>query len=143
MLRLAKLATPLTAVTVVVPDRVPPLGFVPRATATDPANPVATLPPASSAVTCTGGVIAAPAAVALGCTLKTNRVPLRVARGHLHRGADRAGCYRVARLHGEDQLACRPHRDLEGRARRAARASRRRGRREGVAGARPVETQVP
>src|SRR5436189_1817873 len=87
MLRLAKLATPLTAVTVVVPDRVPPLGFVPRATATDPANPVATLPPASSAVTCTGGVIAAPAAVALGCTLKTNWVaprpvpvkPLRVA----------------------------------------------------------------
>src|SRR6266516_1675839 len=74
MLRLAKLATPLTAVTVVVPDRVPPLGFVPRATATEPANPVATLPPASSAVTCTAGVIAAPAAVLVGCTVKTNWV---------------------------------------------------------------------
>ena len=73
-LSLAKLATPLTAGTVVVPASVPPLGFVPRATATDPANPVATLPAASSAVTCTGGVIAAPAAVALGCTLKTNWV---------------------------------------------------------------------
>ena len=73
-LRLAKLATPLTAGTVVVPASVPPLGFVPRATATDPANPVATLPPASSAVTWTAGVIAAPAAVLLGCTLKTNWV---------------------------------------------------------------------
>src|SRR3989442_14873413 len=74
MLRLAKLATPLTAGPVVVPASVPPLGFVPRATATQPANPVATLPPASSAATCTAGVIAGPAAAFLGCTLKTNWV---------------------------------------------------------------------
>src|SRR2546428_413869 len=70
----AKLATPLPAGPVVVPVSVPPLGFVPRATATEPANPVATLPPASSAVTCTAGVIAVPAAVFVGCTLKTNWV---------------------------------------------------------------------
>src|SRR2546425_11404976 len=74
MLRLAKLATPLTAGPVVVPVSVPPLGFVPRATATEPANPVATLPPASSAVTCTAGVMAAPAAALVGCPVKTNWV---------------------------------------------------------------------
>src|SRR2546427_10582821 len=75
MLRLAKLAPPLTAGPVVVPASVPPLGFVPRATATEPANPVATLPPASSAVTCTAGVMAAPAAVLVGCPVKTNWGP--------------------------------------------------------------------
>src|SRR5436190_173299 len=72
MLRLAKLATPLTAVTVVVPDRVPPLGFVPRATATDPANPVARFPCASRAATCTAGLIVRAATALLGCTVKTS-----------------------------------------------------------------------
>src|SRR2546426_12300338 len=74
MLRLAKLATPLTAGPVVVPASVPPLGFVPRATATEPANPVATLPPASSAVTCTAGERAGAAAGFVGCTLRRSLV---------------------------------------------------------------------
>src|SRR5438034_1242396 len=67
-----KVATPPTAATVFVPDKVPLLGFVPIATVIFPVNPVAVLPLPSWAVTSTAGVIAVPAVVVLGCTLNTN-----------------------------------------------------------------------
>jgi hypothetical protein len=70
MLRLAKLATPATAVTAVVPASVPAPAFVPMPTDTLPANPVAMFPLASRAVTWTAGAIATPAAVVVGCTVK-------------------------------------------------------------------------
>src|SRR6266566_4626648 len=74
MLNVENVATPPLAATVVVPASVPPLGFVPIATVTFSVNPVAVLLLASSAVTCTAGVIAAPADVVLGCTEKTSCV---------------------------------------------------------------------
>src|SRR5438034_7379237 len=74
MLSPANVATPATAATVFVPVSVPLLGLVPIATVTLPVKPVAVLPLASWAVTCTAGVIAAPAVVVLGCTLNTNWV---------------------------------------------------------------------
>src|SRR5437016_6117483 len=61
MLSPEKLATPATAATVLVPDKVPLLGFVPIATVMFPVNPLAVLPLASWAVIWTAGVIAAPA----------------------------------------------------------------------------------
>src|SRR5438552_17287332 len=67
-------ATPVTAATVVVPERVPLPGFAPSATVTLPVKPVAVLPCPSSAVTCTAGVIAAPATVLLGCARKSGGV---------------------------------------------------------------------
>src|SRR5439155_75797 len=59
---------------VAVPAKAPLPGFVPIATVTFPVNPVAVLLLASSAVTCTAGVIAAPADVVLGCTENTSCV---------------------------------------------------------------------
>ena len=70
--RLEKVAIPAVAATVRVPESAPPAGFVPIATVTVPVNPVAVLPKASRAVTCTAGVIAVPAVVATGCTVKTS-----------------------------------------------------------------------
>src|SRR2546428_1375750 len=72
MLRFANVATPETAAAVAVPESVPPPALGPSVTFTLPAKPVATLPSASWAVTCTAGVIAAPAVALVGCTLKTN-----------------------------------------------------------------------
>src|SRR5437762_3560969 len=72
MLRFGNVATPETAAAVVVPDSVPPPALEPSVTLTLPAKPVATLPSASCAVTCTAGVIAAPAVALVGCTLKTS-----------------------------------------------------------------------
>src|SRR2546427_11587221 len=72
MLRLEKVATPLTAATVVVPARVPLAGLVPIATVMLVVAVVTVLPWASWTVTCTAGVIAAPAAALLGCTVKTS-----------------------------------------------------------------------
>src|SRR2546422_45125 len=74
MLKPEKVATPATAATVLVPDKVPLLGFVPIATVMFPVNPVAVLPLASWAVTSTAGVIAVPAVAVLGCTLNTSCV---------------------------------------------------------------------
>src|SRR5207249_10817506 len=74
MLNPEKVATPATAATVLVPDRVPVLGFVPIATVMFPVNPLAVLPPASWAVTSTAGVIAVAAVVVLGCTENTSCV---------------------------------------------------------------------
>src|SRR5438874_1463501 len=72
MLRVENVATPATAATVAVPDRVPPPGLVPSAAVTLPLNPVAVLPSASKAVTCTAGAIVTPAVVLVGCTLNTS-----------------------------------------------------------------------
>src|SRR5947199_2394774 len=74
MLSPEKVATPATAAMVLVPDKVPVLGFVPIATVMLPVNPVAVLPLPSWAVTSTAGVIAAAAAVLVGSTLKTSAV---------------------------------------------------------------------
>src|SRR5438874_1408329 len=63
MLRFAKVATPLTAATVVVPERVPLAGLVPIATVMLVVAVVTALPWASWTATCIAGVIAAPAAI--------------------------------------------------------------------------------
>src|SRR5207249_1386996 len=80
-----KLATPPTAATVKLPERVPPAGFVPIATLTLPVKPGTVLPNASCAVTSTAGVIVAPAIVFVGCTVKASRVavPLVTLKGVL------------------------------------------------------------
>src|SRR2546430_1787026 len=70
MLRFGNAATPATAAAVVVPESVPPPALEPIVTLMLPANRVATFPPASCAVTCRGGVTAAPGAAVVGCTLK-------------------------------------------------------------------------
>src|SRR5205809_5034701 len=77
MLSPGNVATPATAATVVVPERVPLPGFAPSATVTLPVKPVAVFPCPSSAVTCTAGVMDAPAAVLLGCVVTAGwlRVP--------------------------------------------------------------------
>src|SRR5213083_3809362 len=72
MLRVENVATPATAATVAVPDRVPSPGLVPSAAVTLPLNPVGVLPCASWTVTCTAGVIVAPAVVLVGCTVNTS-----------------------------------------------------------------------
>src|SRR5437773_2169443 len=74
MLRVENVATPADAATVAVPDNVPPPGFASIATWTLPLKAGSVLPSASSAVTWTAGVIAAPAGTALGCTVKTTCV---------------------------------------------------------------------
>src|SRR5690348_504314 len=74
MLRVENVATPLTAGIAVVPDNVPPAGFVPIATVTTPVNPVAGFPSASWAVTCTGGLIATVCSALVGCTAKARCV---------------------------------------------------------------------
>src|SRR5207253_909732 len=72
MLRFAKVATPLTAATVVVPERVPLARLVPIATVMLVVAVVPVWPCASWPVSCTPGVIAAPAAAELGCSVKTS-----------------------------------------------------------------------
>src|SRR2546421_704318 len=72
MLNLGKVASPATAATVLVPDKVPVPGFVPIATVMFPVNPVAVLPLPSWAVIWTAGEIAAPATVFVGSTMKTS-----------------------------------------------------------------------
>src|SRR5205809_3112746 len=79
MLSPEKLATPATAATVLVPDKVPVLGFVLIASVMFPVNPFAVLPLPSWAVTSTAGVIAAPAVEVLSCTLNTSCVAVPAA----------------------------------------------------------------
>src|SRR5947199_384592 len=60
-LRFANVATPFTAVVLVVPDNVAPPGFTPSATVTFPVKVVAVLPEASRAVTWPrGGLVVQP-----------------------------------------------------------------------------------
>src|SRR4051812_36753437 len=68
MERFEKLATPLTAATLVVPDSVPPPGLAPMASATVAVELVAVLPNASCTVTCTDGAMATPAVAVDGWT---------------------------------------------------------------------------
>src|SRR5438552_1315050 len=68
MLSVENEATPFDAVTVLVPESVPPLGFVPIATVTLPLNDVTVLPRPSSAVTVTAGVMVGLAVVIVGWT---------------------------------------------------------------------------
>src|SRR2546422_11578811 len=86
MLSAAKLATPFTAATVVVPASVAPLAPVPAviATVTLPVKPGTGFPAASCAISCTGGVSVAPAVALLGCAVKTSRV---AAPGVMSKGA--------------------------------------------------------
>ena len=70
--KLLNVATPFTAATVVVPLRVPLLGFVPIAMVIEAALVVTKLPFASCTCTATAGVIACVAVVLEGCWLKAS-----------------------------------------------------------------------
>jgi hypothetical protein len=74
ILKPGNVATPLAAFAVAVPDKVPLPGFVPIARVTAFVAAVTTFPCASSMLTCTDGVIAAPATTLLGCTVNTSCV---------------------------------------------------------------------
>src|SRR3989442_7700215 len=74
MLRLEKVATPLTAATVTVPDRVPLLGLVRIAIVTSPVKAGVAFPSASRAVTASAGAIAAPAVALVGSTVNASWV---------------------------------------------------------------------
>ena len=77
-LRSANVATPATAVTVLVPESVDPAVPVPptSATVTLPTNPDSTAPRESFAVTTTAGVMTPPAGdAAAGCTVNSSRSP--------------------------------------------------------------------
>src|SRR5271156_3440257 len=76
MLRLEKVATPLTALTVSVPASVPLAGLLLIAMLTELVAEVTMLPDPSSIVTCTAGVIAAPAPTFVGCTVSTSFVAI-------------------------------------------------------------------
>src|SRR5512132_1554571 len=69
MERLEKLATPLTAATVAVPDSVPPPGLVPMATVMLAVELVTVLLNGSCTVTCTAGAMDAPASAFVGWTV--------------------------------------------------------------------------
>src|SRR5260370_27947419 len=75
MLRVLKLATPFTAGTAVVPERVPPAGLAPSATVTVPAKLGTRFPNPSCALTCTSAVIEPPTGVVAGCTGNASRTP--------------------------------------------------------------------
>src|SRR5881227_1895972 len=71
MLRSPNSATPLTGVTDVVPESLPPTGLVPIATVTLAVKLVSTLPRVSCTWTWIAGVITLPGVAVLGWTLKT------------------------------------------------------------------------
>ena len=70
MERLENVATPFTAVRVVVPASVPPPGLLPIAIVTFAVELVTVFPPASCTTTCTDGTIKDPAVTPEGCTTK-------------------------------------------------------------------------
>jgi hypothetical protein len=72
MLRVENVATPATALTVAVPDNVPPPGLVPMAIVTEFVAVGTKFPKASSTLTCTAGAIAAPAVTFVGWTVNAN-----------------------------------------------------------------------
>src|SRR3954469_6306353 len=72
MERVENVATPADAVTVVVPDSVPPPGLVPMATVMLAAELVTVLLNASCTVTCTDGAIATPATALVGWAVKAS-----------------------------------------------------------------------
>src|SRR5213593_77773 len=99
MLNVENVATPLTAVTLVVPDSVPPLGFAPIPTVIDPVNPVTTFPASSSAETCIAGIVW-PAWVACGCVVKATWVAGGAGGGGGEFGGGAALSENVATSHG-------------------------------------------
>ena len=72
--KLEKVAVPETALTVVVPLRVPPPGFVPIARVMEALLLVTMFPPASSTCTVTAGLMFAPATAFVGCCTNTSCV---------------------------------------------------------------------
>src|SRR6267143_6546327 len=68
MLSVEHVATPLTALTLFVPESVPPPGFAPGATVISPVYPVTAFPDASRAVTRTTDMVW-PATVVCGCVV--------------------------------------------------------------------------
>src|ERR1700722_6053464 len=74
MLKFEKVATPLTALTVAVPLRVPLPGLLPIAMVTELVAVVTVLPFASSTLTVIAGAIVPPVAVLDGCTPNTSLV---------------------------------------------------------------------
>src|SRR5437867_2378136 len=74
MLRVEKVATPATAATVRVPERVPPEVCVAMGSVTVPVKPGTRLATASRAVGCTAGAIVVHAATGVGCTVKESRI---------------------------------------------------------------------
>src|SRR5437762_13160281 len=75
MLSVAKLATPLTAATVVVPASTPPAGLVQIGRAASRHGELGTVVPAAScAATCTAGVSVVPAGAFAGCPVHTRWV---------------------------------------------------------------------
>src|SRR5882672_2442696 len=72
--RLEKVATPLTADTVAVPESVPPPGLVPIATVMLAEELVTVFPNASATTTCTAGAIATPAVAFVGWTVNPSLV---------------------------------------------------------------------
>jgi hypothetical protein len=78
MERLPKVATPLTAATVVVPESVPLPGFEEIAIVTFPVKDVMVVPPLSTARTVMAGEIDAPACSVVGCWTNSRRVATAV-----------------------------------------------------------------
>src|SRR6185295_5037790 len=74
MERLANVATPDAAAAVVVPDSVPPPGFVPMARVMVAEEPVTVLSKASRTVTRTAGAIATPATAFVGWVVNASLV---------------------------------------------------------------------
>src|SRR5205823_1950152 len=70
--RSPNVATPLMAVTVRVPPRVPAPGLVPIAMVIEALLVATRFPPASCTLTCTGGLMLAPATVLVGWTVKAS-----------------------------------------------------------------------
>jgi hypothetical protein len=70
--RFENVATPFTALSRTVPDRVPELGLVPMATVIEVVALVTTLPLASSTLTATAGVIEEFRTVLLGWVVNTS-----------------------------------------------------------------------
>src|SRR5437763_16182700 len=73
MLKFANVPTPLAAATMVVPRSAPPFELAASASVTSPANPVATLPSVSNAVTWTGGVSTLSTVATWGGIVKASR----------------------------------------------------------------------
>src|SRR5947208_703357 len=70
--RVANVATPATALTVFVPESVPPPGFVPIAMAMLAVELVTVFPNASCTVTWIPGAIDTPAVAVVGCTVNAS-----------------------------------------------------------------------